>query len=175
MPLGLVSRQALLISCSTRSVKLPFFQKAAAVIVIVDLACIAKNGGRRRMYKTNLSKHPSPFLLKVVCKMWGAYFSTLLRYSASGIFYSMYLVQGSLLCWYYICIWYNEGRTYCQVMTGVTSSWMSTVAPPFSSATTTCSWPSWHEYIIAVHLSWSKMTITGVHSDKEHELSPTGS
>ena len=27
---------------------------------------------------------------------------------------------------------HNEGRTDCQVMTGITSSWMSTVAPPFS-------------------------------------------
>ena len=36
VPLGLVSAQVPLISCSTRSAKLPFFQKAAAVGVIVE-------------------------------------------------------------------------------------------------------------------------------------------
>ena len=41
--LGLVSMQALLISHSTRSVKLPFFQKAVAVVVIVDFVCIQAN------------------------------------------------------------------------------------------------------------------------------------
>ena len=46
---------------------------------------------------------------------------------------------------------------------------MSTVAPPFSSASTTCSWPSWLANIIGVHPSWSG-TITGAHSDEEHEL-----
>ena len=65
-------------------------------------------------------------------------------------------------------------KTYCQVMTGTTSFWMSTVAPPFSSASTTYSWPSWHAAIIAVQPSWSGMTI-GAHWNEEHELTPTGS
>ena len=52
---------------------------------------------------------------------------------------------------------------------------MSTVAPPFSSASTTCSWPSWHAYIIAVQPSWSGTIKTGAHSDEECELTPTGS
>ena len=60
-------------------------------------------------------------------------------------------------------------------MTGITSSWMSTVAPPFNSASTTCSWPSWHAYIIAVQPFWSGSITTGAHSDEEHELIPTGS
>ena len=38
--LSLVSTQALLISHSTRSVKLLFFQKAAAVVTIVEFMCI---------------------------------------------------------------------------------------------------------------------------------------
>ena len=37
MPLDLVSIQALLLSQSTHSVKLPFFQKATAVIAIIKL------------------------------------------------------------------------------------------------------------------------------------------
>ena len=40
VPLGLVLTQAPLISRSTHSVKLPFFQKVAAVVVIVELVCI---------------------------------------------------------------------------------------------------------------------------------------
>ena len=40
VPLGLVSTQAPLISRSTRSAKLPFFQKAAAVVVIDDFSRI---------------------------------------------------------------------------------------------------------------------------------------
>ena len=40
VPLGLVSVQALLISCSTHSAKLPFSWKAGAVIVIVEFSCI---------------------------------------------------------------------------------------------------------------------------------------
>ena len=39
VPLGLVSMQAPLISHSTRSVKLPFFQKAVAVVVTVNFVC----------------------------------------------------------------------------------------------------------------------------------------
>ena len=66
--------------------------------------------------------------------------------------------------WYYRC-GYNKRRTYCQVMTGITSSWISTVVAPFSSASTTCSWPLLDANIIAVQPSWSKMTITGASSD----------
>ena len=58
--LGLVSMQALLISHSTSSAKLPFFQKAMAVVVIVNFARdfvrvfkTTRNGGRGRMHKTN--------------------------------------------------------------------------------------------------------------------------
>ena len=40
VPLGLVSTQALLISRSTHSAKLPFFQKAAAVVMIDDFSHI---------------------------------------------------------------------------------------------------------------------------------------
>ena len=65
-------------------------------------------------------------------------------------------------------------RTYHQVMTPITSFWISTVAPFFSSASTTYSWPFWDAYIIAVQPFWSGMTI-GAHWDEEHELTPTGS
>ena len=47
MPLNLVSTQAPLISHSTRSTKLLFFQKPAAVVVIVDLVCIQDYEERR--------------------------------------------------------------------------------------------------------------------------------
>ena len=40
VPVGLVSTQTPLISCSTRSVKVPFFQKATAVVVIVKFGRI---------------------------------------------------------------------------------------------------------------------------------------
>ena len=57
VPLGLVSTQMPLISYSTHSAKLPLFQKAAAVIVIVDFVCICKttgNGWRGRMHAPSL-------------------------------------------------------------------------------------------------------------------------
>ena len=50
VPLGLVATQAQLISRSTRSAKLPFFQKAAAVVVIVDFARI--QGYEERMERS---------------------------------------------------------------------------------------------------------------------------
>ena len=40
VPLDLVSTQVLLISRGTRSAKLSFFQKAVAVVMIVDFTCI---------------------------------------------------------------------------------------------------------------------------------------
>ena len=50
----------LLIFHSTRSAKLPFFQKAMAVVVIVDFVCIQANA-------------PCHFCLKVVCKKGGVF------------------------------------------------------------------------------------------------------
>ena len=47
VPLGLVSTQAVLISRSTCSAKLPFFQKAASVVVIVEFAHIQDYEERR--------------------------------------------------------------------------------------------------------------------------------
>ena len=65
VPLGLVSTQVPLISHSTRSAKLPLFQKAAAVIVIVDFMCICKITGNRRRGHMHAkieysSKYPLP-------------------------------------------------------------------------------------------------------------------
>ena len=40
VPVGLVTTQAPLISCSTHSAKLPFSQKAATVVVIIKFAHI---------------------------------------------------------------------------------------------------------------------------------------
>ena len=92
-------------------------------------------------------------------------------FSSEHIWNSLLFAISDITC---VCEYNGEWRrTNCQVMTGVTSSWMSTVAPPFSSASTTCSWPSWHANIIAVQPSWSGMTTTGAHSDEEHELIPT--
>ena len=65
VPLGLLSTQVLLISLSTSSAKLPFFQKAAAVVV--------KKG---RMHQTNwiFEQMPLPnFRVKVVCQTWGVF------------------------------------------------------------------------------------------------------
>ena len=47
VPLGLVSTQAALISHSTRSAKLPFFQKATAVVMIVEFVRIQEYEKRR--------------------------------------------------------------------------------------------------------------------------------
>ena len=73
VPLGLVSTQAPLISHSTRLAKLPFLQKAATVIVIVEFTRIQDyNERRERAYvrdKLNIRTNAPPHLsLKVVCK-----------------------------------------------------------------------------------------------------------
>ena len=70
VPLGLVSTQAPLISRSTRSVKLPFFQKAVAVVVIVDFACtqdyVEVRKGAYAQDELNIRPNaPSHFCLKV--------------------------------------------------------------------------------------------------------------
>ena len=85
VPLGLVSTQAPLIY-STRLAKLPFFQKAAAGVVIVELAGIQdyeeqREGAYARDELNNRANAPSPRLSKVVCKKGGggggAYFRKL--------------------------------------------------------------------------------------------------
>ena len=69
MPLGLVSTQVPLISCSTRSSKLPFIQKAAAVVTIVwwmaggACACLFV------FFQSDLT--PSPSLLSLLVRCWG--------------------------------------------------------------------------------------------------------
>ena len=73
MPLDLVSIQALLLSHSTHSVKLPFFQKATAVITLIKLEyTITRKQGRmlknKRVFQQTLPPH---FCLKVVCKYGG--------------------------------------------------------------------------------------------------------
>ena len=78
MPLGLVSMQAPLISCSTRSAKLPLFQKATAVIVIVDFTRTAAGERREGAYardELNIrASAPSPVLSKSTVQKGGAYF-----------------------------------------------------------------------------------------------------
>ena len=78
MPLGLVSTQASLISCSTRSSKLPFIQKAAAIVTIVW----GTVGGAYGWDKINIwTNTPSPtFGSKFCAKSWegGAYFGKLM-------------------------------------------------------------------------------------------------
>ena len=69
VPLGLVSTQAPLISRSTRSAKLPFFQKAAAVVVIVEFECIQdyeerSEGAYARDGLSIRTNAPSPLLSK---------------------------------------------------------------------------------------------------------------
>ena len=87
VPLGLVSTQVPQISCTTRSTKLPFFQKATAVVVIVEFTRIQDYEERREgVYardKLNIQPNaPSPLLSKssvqkVVCKKWGRIFGSL--------------------------------------------------------------------------------------------------
>ena len=69
VPLGLVATQAQLISRSTRSAKLPFFQKAAAIVVIVDFARIQgyeerKEGAYARDAVNIRANAPAPVLSK---------------------------------------------------------------------------------------------------------------
>ena len=76
VPLGLVSTQAQLISRSTRPAKLPFFQKAASVVVIVEFARIQDYEERREGAYTRdelniRANAPSHFCLKVACKKGG--------------------------------------------------------------------------------------------------------
>ena len=84
VPPGLVSRQALLISCSTRSAKLSFFQKAAAVVVIVEFACARiqdyeerREGAYARDELNVRANAPYPLLSKSSVQKGGAYFREL--------------------------------------------------------------------------------------------------
>ena len=76
MPLGLVYTQVLLISHSTHSVKLPFFQKAATVVVIVNATCGLQGTGwgvcTRLIHY--LSKRPSPLLPHISLQKLGVHF-----------------------------------------------------------------------------------------------------
>ena len=79
MPLGLVLTQALLISCSTRLSKLLYFQKAAAVVTIVDLAhikdCKEQREGSictRQIEYSSIG--PSPLLPQSSVQKEGGYF-----------------------------------------------------------------------------------------------------
>ena len=79
VPLGLVSTQVPLTSSSTRSVKLPFFQKAATVVVIVDFARTQDyDKWREEAYardELNIRANaPSPLLSKSSVQKRGAYF-----------------------------------------------------------------------------------------------------
>ena len=80
--LGLVSTQAPLISRSTRSAKLPFFQKAAAVVVIVEFACIQdyeerREGAYARDELNIRANAPSPLLSKSSVQKGGRIFGSL--------------------------------------------------------------------------------------------------
>ena len=82
--LGLVSTQVPLISCSTHSVKLPFFQKALAVVVIVKFARSysrlreTEGGGAYAQDELNIrASAPSPLLSKSGVQKGGAYFREL--------------------------------------------------------------------------------------------------
>ena len=59
VPLGLVSTQGLLISHSTRLAKLLFFQKAVAVIVIVEFARSQLQGMEEGGICTRRTEHSS--------------------------------------------------------------------------------------------------------------------
>ena len=73
MALGLVSTQALLISCSTHSSKLPFIQKAVSVVVQL---CEERREGRMHETKLIFKQMPPPhFCLEVVCKKGGGVIS----------------------------------------------------------------------------------------------------
>ena len=67
VPLGLVSMQVLLISHSTHSAKLLFFQKAMPVIMIVNFACVQgyeewRKGAYARNRLNVRANAPSPLL-----------------------------------------------------------------------------------------------------------------
>ena len=91
MPLGLVWTQVPLISCSTRSSKLPFFKKATTVVLIVNLVCIkdCKEWREGCMHETWIFEQMPPphFCLKVVCKKEGIFlgaYGTYLNLSQIG-------------------------------------------------------------------------------------------
>ena len=92
---GLVSTQALLISCSTHSVKLPFFQKAAAVVVIVRFkTTIERREGAYARDKLNIqSNAPSLLLSKSSVQKGGAYFWELTVLSSTRLSLSVQASQ----------------------------------------------------------------------------------
>ena len=75
MPLGLVSTQVSLISCSTRSSKLPFIQKAAAIVTIV-WGTAGGAYGRDKIIIRAIA--PSPLLAQSSVQKVGAYFGKLM-------------------------------------------------------------------------------------------------
>ena len=80
-PLGLVSTQVPLIFRSTCSTKLPFFQKAAAVVVIVEFARAYYEERREGAYvrdELNIGANaPFPLLSKSSVQKGGGYFREL--------------------------------------------------------------------------------------------------
>ena len=77
MLFGLISTQAPLITCSTHSSKLPFIQKAAAIVVIVW----GMTWGAYTWDEINIQANvPSALCLKVVCKKGGGIFGSLRYY-----------------------------------------------------------------------------------------------
>ena len=76
VPSGLVSMQAALISRSTCSAKLPFLQKAAAVVVIVEFVLIQdyeewREGAYARDELNIQANAPSLLLSKSSVQKWG--------------------------------------------------------------------------------------------------------
>ena len=80
--LGLVSTRAPLISCGTRSSKLPFIQKAATVVVRL---CEERRGGAYVRDKPNIRANaPAPLLPQSSVQKGGTYFWKLTRYKMKG-------------------------------------------------------------------------------------------
>ena len=103
VPLGLVSTQVPVISRSTRSVKLGFFQKAAAVVMIVKFACAysrlrGTEGGAYAQDKLNIQANaPTPILSKRSVQKGGGVFSGAYgnheRIGEEGVLHVLYYVS----------------------------------------------------------------------------------
>ena len=104
MPLSLVSTKALLISHSTHSVKLSFFQKAPIVKLVCIKDCEEWGRGVYTQDKMNIqAKAPSPLLSQSSVQKWEPYFRELKVY----IFVFIYTC---MVCVYYI-LPYNISQT----------------------------------------------------------------
>ena len=125
MPLGFISTQASLIFCSTRLVKWVFFQKATAVIVIVNLVHIKI--ARSRGWGHIRANTPSPLLPQSSVKKGGIFSGTynICLFVCFVLF--LLLLLGFFFFFFFFCIgrfFYITGNQILPTQWKVDCSWV---------------------------------------------------